>query len=101
MSETKKRKRVKYLTRSVKYTEATALCLDVTTAEPSTNVFELEGKFTSEEKMLAELRKQHDTELLKVVAITSTEEKENLMGIPMDMFLSNAIELDPVTRQPL
>lgn len=100
MSETKKRKRAKYLTRSIKYTEATALCLDVSTAEPTTNVFSLEGKFKSEEKILLELRKHHDTEMFKVVAITSTEEKENLMGIPMDMFLTNAIALDPVTRQP-
>lgn len=101
MSEETKRKRVKYLTRSVKYTDVTAMCLDLTTAEPHTNCFELEGKFKSEEKMLLELRKQHDTEMFKVVAITSTAEKEKLMGMPMDMFLSHAIAFDPLTRQPL
>lgn len=100
MSEEKKRfKKVKYVTRTFNNTKVTTLCMNVETAEPETSVFELEGTFNDEKKLLEKVRELHETETFKVVTITSTEPQIVILGVPSDKFMEIAIELDPETRQ--
>lgn len=100
MSEEKKRfKKVKYVTRSFDLTKVTALCMDVNTAEPTTQTYELEGTYKDEKKLLNRLRETYETGEFKIVAITSHEKTSKILGMPLDAFIDQATELDPETRQ--
>lgn len=100
MSEEKKRfKKVKYVTRSFDLTSVTTLCMDVNTAESTTQVYELEGSYKDDKKLLNHLRDTYESDEFKIVAITSTEKKAKILGIPLNLFIELATELDPETRQ--
>lgn len=89
------------VTRTINGTQVKALCLDVKTAQPVTNTYTLSGTFKDESKLLRKLQKLYDTDELKVVHISETQEINTLYGMDEDYFLAHASILDPETRKPL
>lgn len=89
------------ITRTIMSTKATVLCLNVETAEPSNETFELARTYKDNDKLMKALKNQYETEDTKLVHIVDIEEVEKLYGMSETDFMLNAIELDPTTRRPL
>lgn len=92
-------KKEKYVTRAFIETRVTALVVDTETAEVSNKPFILPGKYKDNAKILAKLRKDHESQQETVAAVVSVEEVEVLRGMLIADFIENSIELDPETRQ--
>lgn len=94
--------RERAVTRTINVLSASALCVEVSTATTKTLVLELTGvgEMTSEQ-ILKALRKQYETDDLKVVSIMATEKREELYGMSEIDFLKYAHRLDPQTRKAL
>lgn len=82
------------VTRTIKSTRVTALCLDTQTAEPSNQTFIVGGTYPSDPKgndrLLKKLKSAHETETFKVVSIVDKEVQENLYGMTEEEFISGA-----------
>lgn len=88
--------RERMVTRTVTATKATALCLNVTTSEPSNETLTLSGVFKNDKaKMLKAFQSVYDTEENKAVAIVAYEEIETLYGMTEQEFIKYAKELPP------
>ena len=93
--------RVRMVTRTITVLEVTALCVDVTTATTLTENFELTGVDFVGEALLKAVKKEYETETIKVVAIQSTAKREELYGLTELDFLKYATKLDPETRKAI
>lgn len=94
--------RTRMVTRTIEVVSAEVICLDVTTVETKIMALELTGMGAIEgDKLLKELKKQYETDTFKVVAIQSTEVREELYGLTELDFLKYATKLDPTTRKML
>lgn len=94
--------RERMVTRTIEVLVAQAICLDVNTVETSIRNLELTGVGkVSNEKVLAILKKNYETETFKVVAIQSTAIREELYGMRELDFLNHAHRLDATTRKML
>ena len=95
--------RQQMVTRTVDSTLVTALCVDITTQETLTNSYDISGKFADDEKgsekLLKATKKVAETDTIKVVSILSKENKETLMGMTEQEFMSLAKELPPRTKK--
>lgn len=89
------------ITRTIMSTRASVLCLNVETAEPTTELFELARTYKDEDKLMKALKAQYENESTKLVHITDIVEVEKLYGMSETDFMLNAVELDPTTRKPL
>lgn len=103
------------VTRTVLSTRVNALCLDVESAEPMNQEFNLSGVYgkttkdengnktfeVDEKKLLKACQKAFDTDAVKVVHIVDSEVVENLYGMDENEFLARAVQLDPNTRKPI
>lgn len=89
------------ITRTIESTEATALCLDIESAEHCNKTFNITGTFKSEEKLLKAIKSAYDTDSFKVVSIVSSHVVKTLYGMDSDFFLIHAVRLDPETRKPV
>lgn len=87
--------RMRMVTRTVKGTKAEVMCLNTATADVKNLVFEIGGTFTDGAKLLKELKKAYERETVKLVHIVSTEEIEQLYGMPESVFLQYAEKLPP------
>ena len=93
--------RTRMVTRTINVTVVEAMCVDTTNAEVSVKSLELTGETYTEEKALKELKKQYETDTLKVVAIQAMNVHEEMYGLKEIDFLKIAIKLDPETRKAL
>ena len=94
--------RIRMVTRTIEVIEVNALCVDLTTAQTETRTLELTGAGTlSDDAFLKSLKKTYETDVLKVVAITSRTKREELYGLTELDFLKYAKKLDPETRKML
>lgn len=94
--------RVRMVTRTIEVVSAEVICLDVETVEPQIMTLELTGVGAIEgDKLLQALKKTYETDNFKVVAIQSTEIREELYGLTELDFLKYATKLDPSTRKML
>lgn len=82
--------RRKMVTRTITATETTCLCMNVTTAEPMNETYRLVGRFTDDEKLLKNLRKQYETDEHKIVAIVDKKETNELYGLDENEYLAMA-----------
>ena len=89
------------ITRTLISTKATVMCLNVETAEPTTEVFELARTYKDNDKLMKSLKAQYETEDTKLVHIVDVTEVEKLYGMSETDFMLHAVELDPTTRKPL
>ncbi len=94
--------RIRMVTRTIEVIEVNALCVDLTTAQTETRTLELTGAGSlSDDALLKALKKTYETDVLKVVAITSRTNREELYGLTELDFLKYAKKLDPETRKML
>lgn len=92
------------VTRAVVGTEATIKVVDLATDAISTEVVVIDKKFEADEK--AKVRKAvdklfADREDVAVVTVVDFKQVNKLFGVKQEIFMANAIELDPETRKPL
>ena len=94
--------RVRMVTRTIEVIKATALCVDVLTAETSSKELELTGVGNlSQNDLLKALKKTYETDTFKVVAVTEKFTEQELYGMLELDFLKYAKKLDPETRKML
>ena len=89
------------VTRTLISTSVTVLCLNVETAEPTNELFNIARTFKDDDKLMKALKAEHETDDLKLVHIVHKEEVEKLYGMSETDFMKYAHELDPETRKPL
>lgn len=79
------------VTRTIITTKATALCLDLVTAEPHNETIKLSGTFKSKKDVLKAFSKVYDVEdEKKAVSIIDYIEEETLYGMAEQEFLQHA-----------
>ena len=79
------------VTRTIITTKATALCLDLATAEPHNVTLTLSGIFKSKKDVLKAFSKIYDVEdVKKAVSIVDFTEEETLYGMTEQEFLQYA-----------
>lgn len=79
--------RPKEITRTLKITQVTALMLNVETAEPFNETFNLEGTYKNDEAILKALKKEYEDEVYKVVHIVATEVITKKLSMPIQFFI--------------
>ena len=87
--------RQRMVTRTVMVTKVEVICLDVTTVETTIKTYEISGTFTSDKEVLKALKKEHETDTFKVVAIKELVENEVLYGMLETEFIKLAKQLPP------
>ena len=94
--------RERMVTRNVTEVEVYAMCVDLTSNEVIESVFIGNPMFsTDNEKQLNYIKKHNDSGELLIVKINKQVENERLLGMYEKDFISQAFELDPLTRKPL
>lgn len=93
-------RKIKYVTRTVKFTEANCVTLCLHDNSVSEKVLSVAGTLDGD-KLITALRSTYETDFDKVVAVKTFETKERLFAIPENLFLTSGIELDPKTRKPI
>lgn len=86
-------KKEKLITRTFVITQATVMALNIETAEPSTETYEMPGLYKTDEALLKAVKELYDTDTEKVVTITTKTEIEELRGITESAFLANSLVL--------
>lgn len=92
--------RERMVTRTIEFTVAEYTALNVLTNEVHTSRIVLSGNLDASQA-LKETKKEIETVELKVVIVTSVRTFEKLYGMPEQVFMNIATELDPVTRKPI
>ena len=92
------------VTRAVVGTEVTVKVIDLATDAISTVQVVIDKRFAEDEK--AKVRKAVDKQFadredVAVVTVVDFHEVNKLYGVKQEVFMANAIELDPETRKPL
>lgn len=87
--------RERYVTRTVELSVCEVMCMDVTTAEVKINTYEVGGGITENGALLKAIKKLHETDDFKCVAITKVVTKEILYGMPESDFIRLAKILPP------
>lgn len=78
------------VTRTMKTTNATFLCLDVQSAEPQNITVTLPRVYADEKALLKVARPMVETDTLKLVSVVDTSVSEQLYTMDEDFFLSHA-----------
>ena len=88
------------VTRTIISTKANCLILDLTRGGVEPHDYIVCGTFKKPEAVLKAVQKTLP-ENCKAVHLVRSEEVETLYGMTEDVFIANAVELDPVTRKPI
>ena len=86
------------VTRTVLGTKVTALVMDTNTCEAFNETYEIGGQHAIDEKLLKRVRKEYDTEDIKVVKIVAVEPFEKRYGMKESDFIAQAVELEPLPK---
>lgn len=87
------------VTRTIKSTVATVLCIDVKKAEPFNYTLELARTYKDEKHLMRTIREKVDTDDIKAVHLVSVDVKEALYGMYEDDFIEHAKELSPRKKE--
>ena len=93
--------RVRMVTRTINVSVLDVMCVDTSSSEVTVKQFELTGETLSNEKALKILKKEYETDTLKLVAIQKTEVREEMYGLKETDFIKVAKKLDPATRKEM
>lgn len=93
--------RTRMVTRTINVTVIETMCVDTLTVDVSIKKFELTGEIYDKEKALKALKKEYETDTLKVVNIQKMEMHEEMYGLKEIDFIKLAQKLDPATRKAL
>lgn len=92
--------RERMVTRTVLTTECEVLCVNVSTVETTIQTFTLTGKQENVDQILKSLKKEHETDTFKLVALQGEPVyKETMYGMKEIDFINIAKKLDPDTRK--
>lgn len=91
--------RERMVTRTILETEVEVICMDVNTVETQIKTFTLTGLQKNNDYILKQLKKYHETDTFKLVAIQNVHEKESMYGMKEIDFIKVAMKLDPDTRK--
>lgn len=80
----------KFITRTLKTTRASILCMDTEMAEPLNKTVVLSGTFKNDEDILKQARKEIDKGAIKAVAVVTVNVEENIYRMPETYFIQNA-----------
>ena len=89
--------RERMVTRTVELTIADVMTLDTTTADVRIIPYEIGGGLTDPVAILKAVKKLHETDTFKCVAVQSVSVKEILYGMPESDFIKHAKVLPPRT----
>lgn len=87
--------RERMVTRTVEVSICEVMCMDTTKAEVQIHTFEIGGGLTEEKAILKAIKKAHETDTFKCVALSKVTTKETLYGMPEDKFIELATILPP------
>lgn len=91
----------KMITRTIERTEAIVIALDVITVETQILSLVAMGTYENDRKLLEALKRAHETDTFKIVAIQSSTLHQDIYGATEREFMSIARLLDPDTRKPI
>lgn len=86
------RKRV--VSRTVKQTTATCLCVDVTSNETMNQTFTMPFIYKDDETLLKKIKKENETDTVKIVAVITSSVINTLMEMDEEDFIKNARIVD-------
>ena len=78
------------VTRTIVTTKATALCLDLETAEPMNKEFVLPRTYKDNKEILKVLKKQYESDTLSIAQVVNVEVIETLYGMDEETFIAHA-----------
>ena len=87
--------RERMVTRTVELSVCEVMCMNTTTAEVEIRTFEIGGGLSDEKALLKTIKKLHETDTFKCVAISKVTAKEILYGMPESRFIELATILPP------
>lgn len=87
------------VTRTIKTTKVTVMCLDIILGEPCNQVVTLPRTYKDEKKLFKLVQEKIDNETIKAVHIVDKAEKETLYGMTEDDFIKYATILPPRTTK--
>lgn len=87
--------RVPQVTRTMKSTKATVLCLNTETAEPFNDTVVLSGTYKDNKAILKTVKSQLDNDTVTAVKLVDVVIEEKLYGMSEQDFLNHAKELPP------
>ena len=93
--------RKRMVTRTVTGTEAEVKVVVISKDEITNIKVTVGGEFTDNDKLLKAIKKETETEDLKVLAIVTTTKIDKCYGMLESEFIKLAKELDPETRKAL
>ena len=93
--------RKRMVTRTVTGTEAEVKVVVISANEITNIKVTVGGEFTDNEKLLKAIKKETETEDLKVLAIVTSTKIDKCYGMLESEFIKLAKELDPETRKAL
>lgn len=86
--------KTKYLTRTMKSTRASILCMDIETAEPLNKTVVLAGTFKTEAQILKEAKKLIEDDRIKAVSVSAVQTESGVYRMPEATFLSLAEKVE-------
>ena len=90
--------RERMVTRTVELTIAEVMCLNTVTAEVQIHAFEIGGGLTEEKAIMKAVKKLHETDTFKCVALQGVSVREILYGMSEADFIAHAKVLPPRTK---
>lgn len=91
--------RTPMVTRTIKTTKVTVLCMGIEAGEPCTEVVVLPRTYKDEKALMKAVSAKVDTKEIKAVHIVATEVSENIYGMTEDKFISCS-EIIPDRKTP-
>ena len=89
--------RRRMVTRTINFTKAEVMTLNVETAEVSILEYRISGTFDNETDLLKALKKAYETDYLKLAKVSVYETEEVLFGMDEKTFMDLAEVLPPRT----
>ena len=89
--------RVRMVTRTIDFTVANVMTLNVNTCEVSVNEYRINGVYNNEKEVLKNMQKCFETDCLKLVKIDSFHTESVLFGMKESIFMELAEVLPPRT----
>ena len=87
--------RIAMVTRTINFTQVTALTVDVVAQATATQVYTLSGTFADNDKLIKALKKEYESDTIKIVSVIDADVQERLYGMTEQEFMSLAKVLPP------
>lgn len=82
------------ITRTIKATKCSVLCMDLVEREAFNEVLTVPAVYKDEKKLMREVAKLIDNEERKAVSIAATEIVEQLYTMPLDFYMEHATPVE-------